>query len=83
MPVWWSLSPWRRRDSTETATSWFSRRVPWMHAHAVHDHLAAAIVGVLDGPLPVAPDDGAGVAHLSARLRIGRRAIEDDLDGLA
>ena len=53
------------------------------HSHAVDDHLAAAVVGVLDGSLPVAPDDGAGVAHLAARLRVGRRAIEDDLDGLA
>jgi hypothetical protein len=53
------------------------------HAHAMDDHLAAAVVGVLDGPLPVAADDGARVTHLSTRLRIGRRAIEDDLDGLA
>src|SRR5215467_8386722 len=57
-------------------------QVPLGHVDTVDDHLAAAVVGVLDGPLPVAADDGAGVAHLPARLRIGRRAVEDDLHRL-
>ena len=53
------------------------------HANAVNDELAAAVVGVLDDPLPFPPHDRARVAHLAARLGIGGGAVEDDLDDLA
>ena len=56
---------------------------PLADADAVDDQMAAAVVGVLDGPLPLAPHDGAGIAHLAARLGIGWRAVEDHLDNPA
>jgi hypothetical protein len=49
----------------------------------VNDELAAAVVRVLDDPLPLPSHDRARVAHLAARLGIGGRAVEDDLDDRA
>src|SRR5262249_47169578 len=58
-------------------------QVALAHLHAVNDELAAAVVGVLDGPLPLAAPDRAGVALLAAGFRVGRSAVEDDLHRLA
>src|SRR6266851_4577924 len=52
-------------------------------ANPVDDELAAPVVRVLDRALPLVPHDAARVAHLTTRLGIGGRAIQDDLDGLA
>ena len=52
------------------------------HRHPVDDELGPTVIRVLDPPLPLAPDDRPGVAHLTAGLRVGGRAVEDDLDGV-
>src|SRR5213593_1047530 len=49
------------------------------HAQPVDDELRTAIVRVEDLAAPAAPDQRAGVPHLTARLGVGRGAIEDHL----